>query len=188
MHTKRRIRRRKQCRLTTWRERTRSSSDSRADKKQTDDVERKDQIVIRLARRQEADACADLWLRSRRAAFPAVPPPTEEDMKVPHWMPLTISMRKLWVAESDGLLLAVMCLYDEDGFLDQLYGDPVWTGQGIGSRLLAHAKTLNPSGLELRVFKTNLRAQRFYERHGFVHVEMADDNEEMLDVAYRWSG
>jgi ribosomal protein S18 acetylase RimI-like enzyme len=72
--------------------------------------------------------------------------------------------------------------------LKETYVDPEWTGQGIGSRLLAHAKTLNPAGLELRVFKTNVRAQRFYERHGFVPVEMAEDNEETLDIAYRWSG
>ncbi len=42
------------------------------------------------------------------------------------------------------------------------------TGQGIGARLLTFAKRHRPEGLRLWTFASNVRAQRFYERQGFV--------------------
>lgn len=146
-------------------------------------------LVIRLARLEETGACAGLWLRSRRASVPAIPPPVHSDEKVSDWTRFVIAMRKLWVAERSGQIVAVMMLYD-DGELDQLFVDPEWTGNGTGTRLVDHAKTLVPSGLSLWTFQTNTRARRFYERHGFVEVESTEGNNEegAPDVRYHWSG
>jgi GNAT superfamily N-acetyltransferase len=147
-----------------------------------------DQFAIRTARLEEAEACADLWLRSRRAAFPAIPAPIHDDASVRGWLRSKIATRdQVWIAESGEQLLAIMVLHT-DGELDQLYVSPGRTGQGIGTRLVEFAKSRNPAGLDLWVFQTNTDARRFYERHGFVAIEMTDGNNEEgePDVRYRW--
>lgn len=61
------------------------------------------------------------------------------------------------------------------------------TGQGIGSQLLALARRQRPHGLRLWTFVSIVRAQRFYERHGFVEIDRTDgrDNEEGApDILY----
>jgi GNAT superfamily N-acetyltransferase len=77
----------------------------------------------------------------------------------------------------------------EDDWIDQLYVEPGRTGGGIGGKLMAVAKRQRPSALRLWTFETNIRARRFYERHGFVATDStAGDNEEGApDVRYEWS-
>jgi GNAT superfamily N-acetyltransferase len=70
-----------------------------------------------------------------------------------------------------------------------LYLDVGWTGRGIGSRLLDHAKERMPGGFSLWTFQANDRARRFYERHGLRAAEFGDGsgNEEgVADVRYEW--
>jgi ribosomal protein S18 acetylase RimI-like enzyme len=65
------------------------------------------------------------------------------------------------------------------------------TGRGIGAELLAVAKRQHPDGLRLWTFASNIGAQRFYERHGFLETKRTDgrDNEERApDVLYVWAG
>jgi GNAT superfamily N-acetyltransferase len=53
------------------------------------------------------------------------------------------------------------------------------------------AKRERPDGLRLWTFASNLRAQRFYERHGFVEAQRTDGrgNEERApDILYVWAG
>jgi putative acetyltransferase len=82
------------------------------------------------------------------------------------------------------------CLFFADGWVDQLYVDPQWTGRGLGSALIGLAKELRPERLDLWTFQSNIAARRFYERHGFVAIDVTDgENEERApDVHYRWSG
>jgi GNAT superfamily N-acetyltransferase len=151
-------------------------------------VETIDQFAIRVACIEEADACADLWLESRRAAFPAIPLPIHDGASIHGWLRSKIAVRdQVWVVESGEQLLAIMVLCS-DGEVDQLYVRPEWTCQGIGTRMLEFAKKRNPAGLHLWVFQTNTDARRFYERHGFVAFEMTGGNNEegAPDVRYRW--
>ncbi|MBZ9867930.1 GNAT family N-acetyltransferase [Mesorhizobium sp. CA15] len=74
----------------------------------------------------------------------------------------------------------------QDEWVEQLYLDPAWTGQGIGSRLLAQA-TAGMSLVKLHCFQANTGARRFYERHGFRAEAFGDGstNEEGLpDILY----
>lgn len=71
-------------------------------------------------------------------------------------------------------------------WVEQLYLDPAWTGQGIGSRLLMEA-TASLLAVKLHCFQANTGAQRFYERHGFRAESFGDGtaNEEGLpDILY----
>ena len=100
------------------------------------------------------------------------------DVKPAGWFAsVVVPDRELWVITQDDLPVALLVL--DDGWVDQLHVDPQWTGQGLGSVLVGLAKELRPEHLDLWTFQTNIAARRFYERHGFVAIDMTDgDNEE----------
>lgn len=143
---------------------------------------------VRRARAEEAGEIAGLWLRSRAASVPEIPPPVHTEDEVRMWFEhVVLPNREVWVAEDGEAVVGVLVL--EDAWIDQLYVEPGHTGRGIGGRLMVVAKRQRPSGLRLWTFEANDRAQRFYERHGFVATgSTAGDNEEGApDVRYEWS-
>jgi len=147
-------------------------------------------LDLRRATPADAGAVADVWWRSRASSVPAIPPPVHTRAEVRSWIEgrLVGGGGEMWVA-SHPYEGPVAMLLVVDRAVDQLYVDPGFTGQGIGSQLLDLAKELRPDGLELWTFQANDGARRFYERHGFEAVAMtAGDNEEGApDVLYRWS-
>jgi GNAT superfamily N-acetyltransferase len=147
-----------------------------------------DLVLRRAATPSDAAAAAEVYLRARHAAVPAVPPLVHDDDDVRRWFrEVVVPERETWLAEHGGAPVAVMVLDGDE--LDQLYVHPDRTGRGVGSRLLALAQRSRPGGLALWTFQSNLGAQRFYERHGFVAVERTDGsgNEERApDVRYAW--
>lgn len=75
------------------------------------------------------------------------------------------------------------------GWVDHLYVLPGHQGRGIGAGLLDVAKA-GQARLDLWTFQRNTPARRFYERHGFVAVELTDgsgNEEREPDVRYRWT-
>jgi ribosomal protein S18 acetylase RimI-like enzyme len=58
-----------------------------------------------------------------------------------------------------------------DGFLDELYVDPQYRGQGIGTRVLREvlneARSLDLHAVHLEVSRDNPRARALYQREGF---------------------
>jgi GNAT superfamily N-acetyltransferase len=147
-------------------------------------------VTLRRAVSADARAVADVWLRSRRAAVADVPAPVHPDDEVRHhFETVLVPTRETWLAEADGVVVAVLVL--DGGELDQLYVDPDWQRGGIGSQLVLLAQSRRPGGLALWTFQSNLGARRFYERHGFVAVDWTDGstNEERApDVRYVWAG
>jgi len=134
-----------------------------------------------------AVAVADLWLRSRYASVPAIPPPVHRDEEVREWfVSVVLPHHEVWVIEAGDGPVALMVL--DNGWIDQLYVDPAWTGRGLGSRLIEVAKARHPR-LDLWTFETNEGARRFYGRHGFGEVGFTDgSNEEGVpDVHCCWS-
>ena len=120
-----------------------------------------------------------------------IPRPVHSDDDVRGWFAAHVVRKtELWVAEDPtGTLVAILVL---DGpWVDQLYVEPALTGRGIGAALLNLAKRERGGGLRLWTFASNTRAQRFYERHGFVATRRTDgrDNEERApDILYVWAG
>jgi GNAT superfamily N-acetyltransferase len=145
--------------------------------------------MVRPATDADARSVAGVWLRSRRDAVPAIPPPVHDEADVRRWVAeVLIPDGGTWVAVVEERVVALMSL--RDGWVDQLYVDPSWQGQGLGTRLVDHAKQRSPGGLDLWTFQANARTRRFYGRHGFAPVEWTDgDNEEGApDVRYHWPG
>ncbi|WP_017933853.1 GNAT family N-acetyltransferase [Nocardioides sp. Iso805N] len=94
-----------------------------------------------------------------------------------------------WVAEVDGEAVAYARFTST--WLDDLYVHPAWQGEGLGGMLLDLVKSLRPGGLGLYVFASNLPAQRFYARRGFVVTDRYDgsaNEEREPDLRMEWVG
>ncbi|WP_374978376.1 GNAT family N-acetyltransferase [Neobacillus driksii] len=79
-----------------------------------------------------------------------------------------------------------MIAYNE-GEISQLYIHIDFQGNGIGQALLARAKEQSAGRLILYTFEVNKKAQRFYEKHGFMIIGRGYENEEDLpDILYEW--
>src|SRR5947207_6550326 len=146
--------------------------------------------TLRRAGLDDAGAVADVLIRSRHASVGSIPGAVHSDDEVREWIKdVVIPEREVWLAESDGgQVLATLVL--DGGWIDQLYVDPIWTGVGLGSRLVELAKSCRPAGLQLWTFVTNTGARRFYERHGFVVAEMTDgsgNEEKEPDIRFVWA-
>ena len=110
----------------------------------------------------------------------------------------TVAEEAWWFAETLYVANQIwLCEGDEgpDGyvafradFIEHLFIRPETQGRQLGLILLEKARE-SAAEVSLWTFQQNLRARRFYERHGFTVVAETDgaDNEEKLpDVLYRW--
>ena len=144
---------------------------------------------IRRARAADAADAAEVYLRARHAAVPAIPSLVHANDDVRRWFrEVVVPEREVWVAtDTEAGVVAVLVLHD--AWIDQLFVEPGLTGRGIGSALVDVAKRQRPAGLQLWAFQSNIRALRFYARHGFVEAERTDGagNEEGApDVRLVW--
>jgi ribosomal protein S18 acetylase RimI-like enzyme len=72
--------------------------------------------------------------------------------------------------------------------ISQLYIHVRYQGIGIGEALLNKAKEHSSGRLTLYTFDINQKAQRFYEKHGFIIIGRGNENEENLpDIQYEWT-
>jgi len=143
---------------------------------------------VRRAEQADYGTATEVLLRSRHASVPAIPPLAHLDEEVKaYFVGTAMPVAEVWVAEVDDAVSGVLVL--NGSWIEQLYVDPDWTNQGLGTALIERAKVECPEVLDLWTFKSNRRAQRFYERHGFRAVGGTNgDNEEgEPDVHYRWA-
>lgn len=148
---------------------------------------------LRPATAGDVRSVADVYLRSRAASVPAIPPGIHPDTDVRDWVATTLfadaerlADHELWVAVEAGTVVGFMVLSGD--WIGHLYLEPGATGRGTGSDFVQLAKARRPGGLQLWTFESNSGARRFYERHGFVAVERTDGTNEEgePDVRYRW--
>lgn len=95
------------------------------------------------------------------------------------------SLPDVWVYERDGIPVGFMAL--QPGWIDQLHVAPAAQRQGIGSALLAHARSLMHE-IRLHTHLANAPARAFYARHGFEEIAfgVSPPPESEPDVLLRW--
>jgi len=145
---------------------------------------------LRQATISDASELAELFLAARQYSINVIPPIVGDATRVFPWIESKLSASDdCWVMQDEAGISAMLFL--EPGWIGQLYVRPDAIGLGLGSLLVEKAKALMPDGIQLWTFQSNLGAQKFYERHGFVAMEWTDgaNNEERSpDVRYVWSG
>ncbi len=93
----------------------------------------------------------------------------------------------LFVAECEGRIDAMLAIEWALNHLDQVFVAPSAQGRGLGSALLAYARTLMPEEIWLSTAANNTRAREWYEREGFVLEKIEHNPKFGRDVAYyRW--
>jgi chorismate mutase/GNAT superfamily N-acetyltransferase len=146
-------------------------------------------LQVRPAEIGDAVAIADVWTRSRRAASPAMPPPTRPAEQAAAHLATLLPDADAWVAlVRDEVAGFALCRGE---WLDMLYVAPERAAEGVGSALLESVKHHRPEGFGLWVFESNGPARRFYRRRGLVELERTDGsgNEEgRPDVRVVWPG
>jgi ribosomal protein S18 acetylase RimI-like enzyme len=148
-------------------------------------------IFLRQASLEDAKAISNIYLASRKK-FVSFAPLAHSDESIHKWVIETlIPAGQVIVAEKDAIIVGMLALSKSKdiGWIDQLYLSPEVVGQGIGSLLVEAAKTKLGSPIRLHVFQENVKARRFYEKHGFQIVKLTDgsQNEENCpDVLYEW--
>jgi putative acetyltransferase len=71
------------------------------------------------------------------------------------------------IAEAAGEVIGFVTVDPRTFYLDQIVVAPEHWASGVGMALIAVAKQLSPSGLDLDVNTDNARAIRFYGKLGF---------------------
>jgi GNAT superfamily N-acetyltransferase len=119
---------------------------------------------IRRATSDDGFGMAQMWMRSRTASQPDIPPPIHDADAVLRWIQdVVIPSKESWVAEEARDSITGLMVLD-DHWLDQLYVDPSRTGRGLGSGFVSLAKQLRPDLIELWTFQSNSKARTFYQR------------------------
>ncbi|HEY1749797.1 MAG TPA: GNAT family N-acetyltransferase [Caulobacteraceae bacterium] len=145
-------------------------------------------MILRRASLDDMPAVARLHRHTVATSLPFVPHlhTPEEDA---WWFAERLyPANQVWLAEAAAGEAPVGYVAFRADFIEHLFIDPQAQNRGLGVRLLEKARE-GAAELSLWTFQQNLRARRFYERHGFVVVIETDgaDNEEKLpDVLYRW--
>jgi len=124
--------------------------------------------TIRLARADEIDAIARVWMNSWVSTGLAEP-----SQFLLAQLRARIQLEadngwNLYVADDGGVLAAMLALHLPRKYLDQLFVAPEYQGRSLGRTLLAFTRQHLPDEIELRCVRENEKAWRWYEREGFV--------------------
>ena len=139
---------------------------------------------------QDADEIdtAAVWHRSGLAAYPYLPTWQALTLEKAEWVFHNIIRAQctLWVGTLNDRVVAYLAM--KGSLLDRLYVDPVEWRKGWGTKFVALAKQISPTGLELYTHQENHAARALYERQGFVAVKygISPPPESAPDVEYHW--
>jgi putative acetyltransferase len=124
-------------------------------------------VALRPYDPHDQDAAIALWLRSWQAAYPQLDFAARLDWWRERWRNELVKSADIVIAEAAGQVVGFVTVDPHTGYLDQIVVAPEHWASGVGSALIAVAKELSPTGLELDVNTDNARAIRFYDKQGF---------------------
>jgi putative acetyltransferase len=125
-------------------------------------------FILRAYTPADEAAAIELWRRTWQLAYPRINFNARVDWWRQRWRDQLVPVATITVAESDGMLVGFVTVDPQTLDLDQIVVAPEAQGKGVAPALIAEAKRISPTGLDLHVNVDNLRAIRFYEKEGFV--------------------
>ena len=146
-----------------------------------------DEVRIRVAKLEDADAIAEVFIASRDT-LTFLPRLHTDEETFDFIANKVLREQEVQVAERDGRIVGFAAMAHGD-FLEHMYVHPDSQGRGVGSALLTRAKQRMPDGFRLWLFQQNTQARRFYERRGLRAIEFtegAGNEEQMPDALYEW--
>jgi len=124
-------------------------------------------FTLRPYMAEDEGAAIELWRCTWEVVYPAIDFAQRLDWWRQRWRNELVPSAKIVVAEADNNMVGFVTVDPVTLELDQIVVAAQAWGSGVALALLAEAKRLSPRGLDLYVNKDNLRAVRFYEKHGF---------------------
>lgn len=139
--------------------------------------------MIRKMCAEEVDVVVDIWFETSIIAHGFIDRWFWEDNRKA-MREIYIPNSETWVYQSDGSVVGFYSLAGDS--LAAIFVLPAFHGQGIGGKLLEHAKRQRGK-LELTVYTENKVACSFYRKRGFVMVEeQVDDNTGHAEHLMMW--
>ena len=133
-----------------------------------------------------ADELTAMWHRSFANALAPYKDPHSIDERRQFLVEVLSRHALLTVAIQDDEIVGFMAQDGES--IEQLYMHIKHQGRGVGSRFLEIAMAASPERLHLHTFQRNLKARRFYHKHGFKEIAYGHLNMEGLaDVELEWA-
>ena len=115
----------------------------------------------------DEDAAIELWRRTWQQHYPHLDFSARVAWWRERWRNELVPTATITVAETGGELAGFVTVDPQTFYLDQIVVAPEAWGAAVAPALIAEAKLISPRGLDLKVNADNVRAIRFYEKHGF---------------------
>ena len=130
-------------------------------------------VVIRRYEERDLDDLLSVWDKASRVAHDFLDREflEQERYRIAH---VYRDKANTWVAESEGKIVGFMALLGNE--VGGLFVEPTSQGKGIGRALLDRAQEIH-GDLEVKVFKANTVARKFYADYGFDLLRTGKDPE-----------
>ena len=125
-------------------------------------------LTLRPYSAADEDAAIELWRRTWQKHYPHIDFNARLAWWRERWCKELVPATRIVLADVDCTLSGFVTVDPNTTYLDQIVVAPEYWGSDVALALLNEAKRLSPKGLYLLVNKDNIRAIRFYEKHGFV--------------------
>ena len=130
-------------------------------------------IITRKMKDDEIGTAVDIWYEASVKAHDFISEDywkESKDLMKSKYLP----MSEVFVAEQEGEILGFIALVDL--YLAAIFVNVERQGQGIGTKLLNHAKGIR-NELQLKVYEKNEDSIAFYKSKGFHTISKSVDNE-----------
>jgi putative acetyltransferase len=125
-------------------------------------------VSLRRYAADDEEAVIELWRRTWQVAYPSIDFAERLGWWRARWRGEIVPSAEIVLAVAGSNVIGFVTVDPQTLYLDQIVVAPERWGMETAPMLLADAKRLSPSGLDLDVNTDNDRAIRFYKKHGFV--------------------
>jgi len=145
-------------------------------------------VQIRPFTPDDLDATVDLWVATKRVAYPYLPLELgyTREGNLGFFRGHIVPRCEIWLAVDGDEVAGFLAM--EATYVDRLYVGVDRQRQGVGEALLGKARERSPDRLWLHTHTKNTQARAFYEKHGFRAVKfgISPPPESEPDVEYLW--